>query len=71
MPVQRRRNMSKGGGRGLFRTLSKNAVRLLDIDFVFQKSRTVLLWGFTPAVILWGLTTEPRPNPIDLINIWE
>ena len=44
---------------------------LLDINFIFNKAKPLLFWGFTPAVILVGLYTEPRPSLIDLFNIWE
>ena len=44
---------------------------LLDINYVFQKARVLLLYSFAPAVVMIGLRTEPRPSPLDLINIWE
>jgi len=43
----------------------------MDIDFVFQKTKTLLLWGFAPTIVLIGCMTEPRPSPFDLINIFE
>ena len=67
MAVPKRRK----GSRSLTR-LPSLALRCLDIDFVFQKSRTLLLWGFAPAVVLIGMMTEPRPGSwLDLINILE
>lgn len=47
------------------------ALSLLDINFVFQKTKTYLLLGFAPAVLWIGLNTEPRPTLWDLFNIWE
>lgn len=44
---------------------------MLDVNYIFAKTRTLLLYGFAPAVVLIGLRTEPRPSPWDLVNIWE
>jgi ABC-type uncharacterized transport system permease subunit len=68
MPVPRRRNST---GLLSISQLSKKALLLLDINVVFQKTKTLLYWGFTPAVIMVGLMTEPKPSWIDMINIWE
>ena len=68
MPVPRRRrskgvvNLSK---------LPRQALSLLDVTFVFEKTKPLIYWGFVPAVVLVGLYTEPRPSLIDLFNIWE
>jgi hypothetical protein len=51
--------------------LPSQALKLMDVDFVFQNTRVFLLWGFAPVVVLVGLMTEPRPSPIDLFNIFE
>ena len=65
MPVPRRRKI-------VSTALTKsNILALLDINVIFQKTKTLLYWGWTPAVILIGLYTEPRPSWIDLINLWE
>jgi len=69
MPVPKRRK-STGSALSL-RAASTAFWKLLDIDFVFQKSKTILLYGFTPAVIFAGLQMEPRPSFFDLFNIWE
>lgn len=66
MPVPRRRS-----GKLSLAKLPGLAVSLLNVDFVFQKTKTIIYWGFAPAVILIGLRTEPRPGLIDLFNIWE
>jgi hypothetical protein len=68
MPVPRRRNSA---GIVSVSQLTKKALLVLDINFVFQKTKTLLYWGFTPAVIMIGLMTEPKPSWIDIINIWE
>jgi hypothetical protein len=68
MPVPRRRQSR--GMAGLTK-LPSQALKVLDVDFVFQNTRVLLLWGFAPAVVLVGLMTEPRPSPIDLFNIFE
>jgi hypothetical protein len=44
-------------------------MRLLNLHFLLQHTRMVLLFGFAPAVVLIGMMTEPRPSWIDLINI--
>ena len=45
--------------------------KLLDIDFVFQKTRTLLFYGFAPSVVIMGMLTEPAPASwFELINIW-
>ena len=68
MPVPRRRNSS--GMRNLA-SLPAMGLRLLDIDFIFQKTRTALLWGFAPMVVTIGMMTEPRPASwFELINIF-
>lgn len=52
--------------------LPSYALRMFDIDYVFQKSRLLLLWGFAPTVVLIGMMTEPTPASwFELINILE
>jgi hypothetical protein len=69
MPVPKRQKRSLGS---LSLTkISSNALKLLDVSFLFEKTKTLLLWGFTPTVIWIGLRTEPRPAFFDLFNIWE
>jgi len=69
MPVPKRRKSS--GSRSLMGLPSK-ALRLLDIDFLFRYSRTALLYGFAPAVVVIGMMTEPRPSSwLELINILD
>lgn len=59
-------------GRGLSLTaLPSLALKLFDAQFVFDHTKTLLLWGFAPAVLLIGLRTEPRPSLLDIFNIWE
>lgn len=68
MPVPRRR--SPKGPMALVKSPS-NILKLLDIDFVFQKTKVLLLYGFAPSVILLGMYREPAPASwFDLINIW-
>lgn len=69
MPVPRRRSSIMG-----MVTLSKlpmQLLSLLNIHTLFQKTKTLLYWGFAPGVILAGMYMEPRPHWLDLINIWE
>ena len=69
MPVPRRRQ-SKGLG-GLITSPTALLSNLFDIDFIFQRSKTLLYYGFTPMVIYIGMTTEPSPASwFDLINIF-
>ena len=68
MPVPRRR---KTLGRKLFQ-YPLLALKLFDADFMFQKTKTLLLWGFLPCVIFVGMNTEPMPSSyLELINILE
>jgi hypothetical protein len=69
MPVSKRRKSSKALLVGGFS--AQTIFNLLDICWVFDRTKTLLLWGFMPAVIYVGLNTEPRPSFFDLINIWE
>lgn len=58
--------------KSLVKQVSSTICKVLDADFVFQKTRTLLFYGFAPAVIYVGMTTEPRPESIfDLINVLE
>ena len=69
MPVPRRRKQTT-----LMRIQNapKFALKLLNIDFLFQKTRVFLLYGFAPAVILLGMNTEPAPASwLELINILD
>jgi hypothetical protein len=67
MPVPKRRE-TKALSVSNLSSLVKNC---FNIDFVFQKTKVFLLYGFAPAVIAVGLSTEPRPSLWDLFNIWE
>lgn len=68
MPVPRRRK-SKGVG-ALFKS-PMLLFKILDIDFVFQKTKTLLYYGFAPGVVVLGMFMEPAPASwFDLINIW-
>lgn len=52
-------------------SLPRMALRLLDADFIFQKTRIALLYGFAPAVVTIGMLTEPRPSSwFELFNIF-
>ncbi len=69
MSVPRRRS---GSAAGSFKSLLKLALKLLDADFIFQKSNTLIYYSFAPAVVLMGMVTEPRPASwLELINILE
>mmetsp|Transcript_4369 Transcript_4369/g.5794 ORF Transcript_4369/g.5794 Transcript_4369/m.5794 type:complete len:94 (+) Transcript_4369:7-288(+) len=70
MPVPRRRK-SKGGIGGIM-GYPLMTLKLFNADFVFQKTRTVLLYGFAPAVVLLGMTLEPTPASwFEIINLLE
>ena len=74
MPVPKRRNQgSKGsnGGALMIPNLTKMVYKLFDIDFVWQRTKAYVLYAFPCYVIYQGLQTEPKPNFIDLFNIWE
>jgi hypothetical protein len=48
------------------------ALRLFDADFMFQKMKPLLLWGFLPAVIWIGMNIEPKPaSYLELFNILD
>ena len=68
MPVPRRRQVSKLEH---IKNAPFLAFKLLDADFLFKKSKTLLYYGITPAVVLFGMMTEPRPGWLELINILE
>eukprot|EP00542_Grammatophora_oceanica_P020016 CAMPEP_0194026954 /NCGR_PEP_ID=MMETSP0009_2-20130614/1194_1 /TAXON_ID=210454 /ORGANISM="Grammatophora oceanica, Strain CCMP 410" /LENGTH=69 /DNA_ID=CAMNT_0038665855 /DNA_START=79 /DNA_END=288 /DNA_ORIENTATION=+ len=69
MPVPRRR---KKQGMARIMDIPNIALRLFDVDFVFQNTRGILLYVFAPTVIYLGMTKEPRPASwFDLINILE
>ena len=68
MPVPRRRRSS---GALTFSGLTNNLANLFDMNFVFQKARLLIFYGFAPTVIYLGLQMEPRPQFMDLFNIWE
>ena len=53
------------------RNIPSMTLKLFDADFLFQKSKTILYYGITPAVVLLGMMTEPRPGWLELINILE
>ena len=68
MPVPHRRK-----SKGVFSIVKSPMMltKIFDINFMFQKTKTLLLWGFTPAVIFSGMLTEPAPTSwFELINIW-
>jgi len=68
MPVPRRKHSKNVNALvGLPNTL----LSMLDVNVIFKKTKYLLLWGFTPAVITIGLFTEPRPRWFDLVNIWD
>ena len=74
MPVPRRRNRSSGGGAFGFRIadVPKMALRLFDANYIFQKTRIALLYGFAPTIFYLGMTTEPRPMSwLEPFNILE
>ena len=68
MPVPKRRRTSKAL---TIAGLSEQLYKLMDLNVIFQKSKTLLLYGFTPLVVFVGLQIEPRPSLLDLFNIWE
>jgi hypothetical protein len=69
MAVPRRRQ-AKGGVLSVS-NLSSQIIAALDINYIFSKTKVLLLWGWTPLVIGIGLYTDPRPSWVDIINIWE
>ena len=67
--VPRRRKTSPAD---IIANLPRMALRLFDADFIFQKTKTLLFYGFAPAVILKGMMTEPKPASwFEIINILE
>lgn len=69
MPVPKRRRPT---GKQSLLALPSMALKVFDINFVFQNTRKVLLYGFAPAVVVIGMMTEPRPASwIDIINILD
>lgn len=71
MPVRVPKRRRSQGMRSLT-ALPSQALRIFDIDYVFQKTRILLLWGFAPTVVLIGMMTEPTPSSwLELINILE
>ena len=68
MPVPRRR---RSKGVVSLSKLPSHALSLLDVTFIFEKTKPLIYYGFAPAVVLIGLYTEPKPSLIDLFNIWE
>lgn len=74
MPVPKRRNQVSGGSGGgalMIPNLTKMVFKLFDIDFVWQRTKVYVLYAFPCMVIYQGLQMEPKPNFIDLFNIWE
>ena len=69
MPVPRKRPLST------FAKLTywpRKAMVVFDISFVYQTLRPWVKYGFMPAVLYLGMTTEPRPSSWwDIINILE
>ena len=69
MAVPRRRNRNSTS---TLRNLPSLALRLFDLNFVFQKTRVALFYTFAPAVIWVGMNTDPAPSGYwELINILE
>ena len=69
MPVPRRRQQT---ALMKVQNLPRLAMKLFDIDFVFQKTRPFLLYAFAPAVVWIGMNTEPRPASwLELINLFD
>ena len=67
MPVPRRRNQKNS-----MSSLPSLALKLLDANFLFEKSKWILYYGFAPAVVYLGMTKEPCPSSwLELINILE
>lgn len=64
MPVPKRRS------RSLAVSPTVLLSNIFDIDFIFQRTKTLLYYGFTPMVIYFGMTTEPPAGWFDLINIF-
>ena len=73
MPVPRRRNRKSGRGFGFqFSDIPSMALKLFDINYVFQKTRIALFYGFAPAIFYLGMTTEPCPQSwLEPFNILE
>lgn len=72
MPVPRRRKQPLTPS-SLFMQLPSMAMKMLDVDFVFQKTRVALFYAFAPAVIWIGMNTEPTPSGgfWEIINLLE
>jgi TOM7 family len=69
MPVPKRRGPK--AGTLTISNLSSQLMKILDIHYVFQRSRVLLLYGFAPIAIYIGLQTEPKPQLWDIFNLWE
>ena len=72
MPVPRRRKQT--GSASALATISPTVLlsKIFDIDFMFQRSKTLLYYTFAPAVIFYGMTTQPCPASwLELINIFQ
>lgn len=66
MPVPRRRKASA------LAKVSSVAISLLDINFLFQKTRMFFLYGLPVGLLIYGrFFTFPAPTWIDLINVLE
>ena len=69
MPVPRRRNASSGFS---ITKIPSMALKLFNADFIFQKTKLAIFYGFAPAVVYLGMTKEPCPSSwFELINILE
>ena len=65
MPVPKRRTSLAGG-------IQKLALKLFDLNYIFSKTRVMLLYGYAPMVLYIGMTTEPTPASwFEIINILE
>ena len=72
MPVPKRRNRKSKGGVFQLSDIPSMAKKMFDINYVFQKTRLALFYGFAPAIFYLGMTTEPRPQSwFEPFNILE
>jgi len=57
---------------GILTQITSTVGKITDIDFVFQKSRPFLFYGFPCFVVYIGMTTEPAPESVwEIINLFE
>jgi len=75
MPVPKRRNKSTGvSSSSIVKMPMAFMKKALDINYVFQLTRPLLLYGFAPTVVLIGMYTEPQPGSwieaVDILGIF-